>query len=71
LEMLLLFLEDLENPDPPQTKFVVAAEQWRILNSILACAIDLEIFKQEYQKKITLPTKPPGGAERDFLLKLR
>jgi hypothetical protein len=27
LEMLLLFLEDLENPDPPQTKFVVAAEQ--------------------------------------------
>lgn len=50
LELLLLFLADLEVPDPPQT-------------NILACAIDLEIFIPAYNKKITLLNRVPIATE--------
>lgn len=50
LELLLLFLEDLETPDPPQT-------------NILASAIDLEVFKWKYAKKITLKHKTCSSKE--------
>eukprot|EP01114_Cavostelium_apophysatum_P016785 TRINITY_DN4844_c0_g1_i3.p1 TRINITY_DN4844_c0_g1~~TRINITY_DN4844_c0_g1_i3.p1 ORF type:complete len:1456 (+),score=431.48 TRINITY_DN4844_c0_g1_i3:258-4625(+) len=55
LELLLIFLEDLETPDPGQA-------------NLLGAAIDLEPFKADYQKKITLPFKSPAAADKNVVL---